>query len=143
LQAEGGGGKREAEADDEGGRPVDAEKADGAHQHKAGNHDLDEAEAENLAAQRPEPARLQLEADDEQEEDDAELADMQDLLAVAVDQPEHRAHDDAGEEVAEHRAEADALEDGAGEDATAEQQDHFQEERRRGIHGFAILSGSE
>ena len=40
----------------------------------AGQH-LGEAEAEDLAPQRPQPRRLQLEADDEEQHHDAELGD--------------------------------------------------------------------
>ncbi len=72
----------------------------------------------------PKPRRLQLEADDEQQEDDAELGDVQDFLAVG-DQPRRRADGDAGGEIAENGAEADALEQRRRDHGAAEQQQHF------------------
>ncbi len=126
LHAEGGGGQGETEADDDGdGRTETDEEPAGEGEDDAGDHHLGEAEAEDLAAQRPEPVDLQFEADDEQQEDDAELADRKDLLPFA-DQTEHWSHQDAGGEIAEHGAEADPLEQRAGDDADPEQQDDLE-----------------
>ena len=90
----------------------------------AGDHDLRQAEPENLAPQAPQPRRLELEADDEQQEDDAELGDVQDFFA-AGDQPRCRADGDAGGEVAEDGAETDALEQRRRDHRAAEQQQNF------------------
>ena len=46
----------------------------------AGDQHLRSAEPENLAPQAPQPRRLDLEADDEQQEDDAEFGDMRGSL---------------------------------------------------------------
>ncbi len=48
--------------------------------------DLRQAQAENVLAQTPEPARLELEPDDEQEKRDADVRDACELLGIA-DQP--------------------------------------------------------
>ena len=79
-----------------------------------------------LQLQAPEPARLHLEPDDEEQEDDAELSHVQDLLAVR-DAMEDRPDDDARRQISEHRAEPQLLEDRRRDDRAAEQQDRFGE----------------
>ena len=53
-----------------------------AGQQRAADHDLRDAEPEDLAPQAPQPRRLHLEPDDEQEHHDAELGDVQDRLRI-------------------------------------------------------------
>ena len=95
-----------------------------------------------VAPQRPQPRRLELQADDEQQEHDAEFGDLQDLLA-AGDQPRRRADGDAGGEIAEHGAEPEALEQRRGDHRAAEQQQDFGIDRRcRHCHAiFPALKG--
>ena len=91
---------------------------------RAGDHDLRQAEPKDLAPQAPQARRLELEADDEQQEDDAKLRNVQDRFAVG-DQPCRRADGDTCGEVAENRAETDALEQRGGDHGAAEQQQNF------------------
>ena len=58
-----------------------------AGQHRARDDHLERAEPEDLLPQAPEPLRLHLEPDDEEEHHDAELGGVEDGLGVA-DQPE-------------------------------------------------------
>ena len=68
-------------ARDEGDRRRQRRRASAAaDQQRAADHHLRDAEAEDVAAQRPQPRRLQLQPDDEQEHDDAELGDAEDRL---------------------------------------------------------------
>jgi hypothetical protein len=93
-------------------------------QHQPRQHHLRGAEPEDVAPHLPQAARLQLQPDDEQQEDDAEFGDVQDLLAVrqpVKDRPDHHA----GGEVAEHRAKPEPLENRGRDDGAAEQQDRF------------------
>ena len=53
-------------------------------QDRPGRQDLREPEAEDVGAHRPEPRRLQLEPDDEQEEHDAELGDLRGCRSAPV-----------------------------------------------------------
>ena len=67
--------------------------------------DLRATRAEYRPAHDPQPRRLQLQADDEQQQHHAEFGEVQDGLDV-VDQAEHRWPDhDARREIAKHRAE--------------------------------------
>ena len=66
------------------------------------------AAAEYARAHRPQAIRIELQADDEQHEDDAELGEVQDGLDVAHQAEPERADQAAGEQVAEHGAESQA-----------------------------------
>ena len=48
--------------------------------------DLGEAEPKNVLAQPPQPARLELQPDDEQQQGDADVGDAEQLLGI-LDQP--------------------------------------------------------
>ena len=128
------GGVRASEdtrIEDDGGR--ESERDADAGEHGATQAHLRDAEPEDLAPQAPEPCRPHLEADDEEEHDDAELGDVEDGLGMR-EQPEAEGPD--GEtrcEVAKHRAQPQALEQGDGDDAGAEQCDDADE--------FGSLSG--
>ena len=126
MQPEGGGGESEAEADDDRRAKGKDEPPQEPGERGAGQHDLGGAEAEDLTSQGPQPGQLQFKADDEEQEDDAEFADMENFLAFR-DQPEKRTHRDTGEKIAEHGAEADALEQRPGHDPTPQEQQHFEE----------------
>ena len=85
--------------------------------------DLRDAEPEDLAPQAPQPRRLHLEPDDEQEHHHAELGDMQDRLRAGEQLQPERADHQAGGQVAQHRAEPGALEQRNGDHRRAEQRD--------------------
>ena len=75
--------------------------------------------------QAPQPRRLHLQADDEQEHHDAELGDCR-IAAGSCDQAQpERADREPGREVAQHRAEAQPPEDRHGDDARGEQPNHL------------------
>ncbi len=79
----------------------------GEGQREPGHEHLGGAEAEDGPAQDPQPAGLELEADDEEQEHDAELGEVQDVVDVG-DEPQAPGSDQhAGGEVAEHGAEAE------------------------------------
>ena len=76
-----------------GGKPA-SDAGDG--RARAADENLRSAEPEDLAPQAPQPRRLHLQADDEQEHDDAELGDVQDRLRVGEQPQAERADDQAG-----------------------------------------------
>ena len=67
--------------------------------------DLRAAQPEHGLAQRPQPRRLELQPDQEQQQHHAELGEAQRCLRVADDAEPPRADERAGGEVAQHRAE--------------------------------------
>ena len=83
LQRKGGRGQRQAEADHHRGRQRQPEQGHpGQPEQRPGDQHLRQAKAEDLPPQRPQPRRLQLQPDEEQQEDDAEFGDVQDCLAA-------------------------------------------------------------
>ena len=75
--------------------------------------ELSRAHAENPLAHPPEGVRLQLQTDQEQHHDHAELGEVHDVLPLFADEPEQeRADHDPGGEVAQDRAHAQFLRDG-------------------------------
>ena len=104
-----------------GGKP--ASDADAGQQRAAGR-DLRDAEPENIPPQAPQPRRLHLEPDHEQEHHDAELGDMQDRLRIGEQPQSERADGEAGGEIAEHGAEAGALEQRNRDHGRAQERDH-------------------
>ena len=70
---------------------------------------FDHGHRQRRAADLPELDEVHLEADLQQEKDDAELAEDPQHL-VGTDDPEHRrADDDAGHDLPDHRGDADAI----------------------------------
>ena len=72
--------------------------------------DLRAAEAEHGVAHRPQALGAQLEPDHEQQEHDAELGEVQDLLGLVVGEhaPDRRGTEqNADDEVAQHAADAE------------------------------------
>ena len=105
-------GEREDRADRERGAQIDTEKCRGAPQHQRGRNDLEPAETEQRTAHPPQHRRLQLEPDHEEHHHDAELGEVQDVLAFAAHETEREGTDrDARDQVAEHRAQAESTRD--------------------------------
>ena len=77
-----------------------------------GDEHLDRAHAEDRPAQRPEPARVELEADQEKQHHHAELGEVQHRLRIADEREPPRTDRHAGGEIAEHRAEPERLKSG-------------------------------
>ena len=75
--------------------------------------------------QAPQPRRLHLEPDDEQEHHDAELGDVQDRLRIGEQAEAEGPDDEAGGEIAEHGAEPEPLEQRHRDDAGGEQRDNL------------------
>src|SRR3546814_2224872 len=76
--------------------------------YQPGDDHLREPEPEDRLAQGPEPARMELEPDEEEQEGDADLGDRP-LRLAAPDQPQPIGADErAGDQIAEHRTEAEA-----------------------------------
>ena len=80
-------------------------------EHDAGDADLRAAQAEDGPAQRPQPRRLELEPDQEQQQHDAELGDVQGRLDIADHGEPPRPDQHARGEIAQHRAQLEALEE--------------------------------
>ena len=93
--------------------------------------DLQAAEPDDRPAQLPQQRGPQLEADDEQHHDDAELGEVHDAVPLAADEAEQPGSDhDAGDEVAEDSAQAEALGD--------RREDHRGQEVDEGLREDAI-----
>ena len=110
LQAEGGGGQRQAEPQHHGhGKGlVEAEQRHRA-DHQSRQQYLGQAHAEHRLAHDPETLGRQFQADDEQQQDYAHLGQVADAFRVA-NQAEYRGADQyPGQQVAEHCAQLQAL----------------------------------
>ncbi len=107
LQHDGGRRHREREANRERRLPPEPRRHRGTAKRDGRSGDLEGAQPEDRPSQPPQEGRLELEADDEQHHDDAELGEVHDVLPVSAEQPEAEGSDrDAREQVPEHRAEA-------------------------------------
>ena len=133
LHGDGGRGHGEREADDDRGVPAGAEQIDDEAENAGGGEQLRDAEPEHLVAHAPELERVHFEPDEKQHDDDAELGDDVDRLAVG-DQPQAvGADDDAGDQIAEDGAQPQPFEhrhEGDGDD----QQD---QDGEQGISGHS------
>ena len=112
LQHDRGRRQRERHAHRDRGLPREAgEDADAGEQHRA-DPDLESPEAEDRLAHLPEQGRTQLESDQEEHHDHAELGEVHHVLSLFPDQAEREGADHhAGDEVSEDRAETEALGD--------------------------------
>ena len=121
LQRKGGRGQRQAEPGDDAAAPVEqpGEENDGGDQSACYQH-LRAAKPENVAPHLPQARGLQLQADDEQQEHDAQFRKTEDLFAVA-DLVQEWADDDAGRQIAKDGAEPELLEDRRCDDSATEQ----------------------
>ena len=91
--------------------------------------DLRAAEPEDRDAHAPQHRGPQLEADEEQHHHDAELGEVQDVLAALGDEAQaERPDDDAGEQVAEHGAQAEPPRDRHGGDGGGEIDEGLQQD---------------
>ncbi len=73
-----------------------------------GEHELGGAQPEDRAPHREQARELELEADQEQQQHDAELGHRQDRLRVAEQADAERADDDAGRQIGDDRRRAAA-----------------------------------
>ena len=113
LQHDGGRRQREDEPDGKGAAPVETSAEGDRGEYPGGHAHLEPAETEDRAPQPPQQGRLQLEPDKKQHHHDAELGEVQDVLAVLAHQPEgERPNGDARHEIAQHRAQTESFGDG-------------------------------
>ena len=110
LQGERRGGQCERKTDEQGCRPGMPDQGSDHAQHQRADGDLRTAEAKDARAHRPQPQRLQLEPDEKQQQHDAELGELQELLCLVVGErdacrigPER----DPCQQIAEHGADAE------------------------------------
>jgi hypothetical protein len=106
------------------GNPVATPTA--VEQHRAGR-DLNHTQPADLFAQRPQPRRAHLQADDEEEHDDAELGDLQERLRMGDDAQSIGTDPDPGGEIAEHGAESEPLEKRRRDDCRRKERDDRQQ----------------
>ena len=104
LQGEGGRRQGQGEPGDHGGLERQSQRESETGEYEGGQSDLPAAQPEHRTAHGPEAARLQLEADDEEQKDDAELREMKDLALVIHQVQCPGADDQACQHVAEDRA---------------------------------------
>jgi hypothetical protein len=99
-----------------------------------GEHDLDCAQAEDRAPHRPHALRVELQAEQEQQQHDAEFGELQHRVRIR-DQPQAPRPDrHTRDEVAEHRAQSEPLEQWNGDHA-CRQVDESLLEKTVGFHG--------
>jgi hypothetical protein len=119
-ERDGGGGHGERHAGDQRhGDALVGEQRYPCNGSPRGEH-LRGAHAEDGAAQLPQPLRLELQADEEEEQHHAELGKVQHRVRIGDEAEAPGSDRHAGGEIAEHRAEADALEDRHGDHAGGE-----------------------
>ena len=99
----------------------------GAGQQRAADGDLRDAEPEDLPPQAPQPRRLHLQPDHEQEHHHAEFGDVQDGLRIGEPAQAERTDDEAGRQIAQHGAEPEPLEHRHRDDGGPEQGHHLRQ----------------
>jgi hypothetical protein len=136
LQADGGRRERQSETDDQCALPGQSEsKRDGAEQHCRQRH-LRQPGAEDGLAHQPQSLWRQLQADDEQQQDHAELGQLCRRAHVRRQIQDMRADHRPGGKVAEHRAEAPAPRQRDGDDRGG-QEHHGILQKMRCLHSHA------
>ena len=91
----------------------------------AADHHLRQAQAEDLAPQRPEPGRLHLQPDDKQEHHHAKFGQVQDGAGLAKQAQAEGTDGQAGCQITQHRAQAQPLEQRHGQHARSQQHHHL------------------
>ena len=105
--------------------------------HRARHHHLRAAKAENRPAHFPEHRRPQLQPDDEQHHDHAELRDVHDIAIRGADQPETKRPDhDAREQIAEDRAEPEPFRERDGDDGREQVDERLEKAHAMTVSGF-------
>ncbi len=129
LHRDGRRRQRHGKTGDERAPPGEACRQRPAREDGAAHPHLDRAPTEDALSHGPEAAGIELEPDEKEHEDDAELGEMQDRLDVGH-QAQARGTDGAPRrEVPEDRAELEAARHGHEEDRRAEVDDRVREHR--------------
>jgi hypothetical protein len=132
-EADRGRGHGEAHAGDEpDGHRLTEQDRDSGHGHDRDGH-LRRPEAEDRAAQRPDARGVELEADEEEQEHDADRAEAEHRLRIGDQAQAPGADRDAGDEVAEHGTQSEPLENRHRDDPRGEIDECLLEEAV-GIH---------
>ena len=109
LQRERGRGERQRHPGDQRDAHVDAqEQRDAGDQRDRAQH-LRQSQRDEPRAHVPQPVRLELEADDEEQEHHAELGEGADRLRLADQLKAPRSDGDSSEQISRHRAQAEAM----------------------------------
>ncbi len=104
-----------------------------------GEGDLESPETQDRTPEAPEHRRPQLQADDEEHHDHAELGEVHDVLALAAHPSEAPGPDDhAGDQVPEHRPQSQPSGQGYGHDRGG-QVDHGLGQERLGAHAVPSI----
>ncbi len=127
LDDDGGGRQHKSHGGNEGDQGAQPSGNADEGQQRAAHGDLGSAQPENLPAQAPEPGRLHLQADDEQEHHHAQLGDMQNGLRIGEQAKAIGPDQQPAGQVAEHGAQTQAAEDRNRDDARPEQGHDFYE----------------
>ena len=122
LQRDRGRRQCQRKPGDDGPAPVDqvggvGESAD----HDGGQGQLRGAQTEYRATHRDQPPELELEADQEQQHDHAQLGDRNDALGRSKGGQSGRADDDAGNEIGDNGRQPDSAGNGHAQDRGGEQ----------------------
>ena len=125
---DGGRGHRPDEAERHGKVPAHAERKCDGGDGGGGDNDLESSEADDVAAEGAEDGRLDLQADEEEHHDDAELGEVEDLVGGPRDVEELGSDEDAGGEVAEDGAESEPLGEGDADGGGSEVDDGVEED---------------
>ena len=128
LQRERRRRQRQREPDEQRRQPRRARGDAEPHEHEPGQRHLRAAEPENGVAHRHQPAWPQFEPDHEQQQHDAELGDLEQLVCGVrrenLADPE-RADQHTGQQIAEHGADAQRLGQRCGDRRRRQQPDHL------------------
>jgi len=119
-QDEGSRGESEAKSEDEGRLPGGTDELKDRRQNDSDPDDLGRSEAENHSLQFPEPPRIHLQADLEEEENDSELREFPECAALATDVEHGGSDDDPREDEAENRPEPEARGQRGGQEGHSE-----------------------
>jgi len=110
LEYECGGRHRQAQPDYHRALDRHSERERDRSQRSTGNQNLGGPQPEYRAAQHPQPRRLQLQADDEQQQRHTQLCEVQDILDLGDEFQAPGTDDDAGREVAQYRTQPEPAE---------------------------------
>ena len=110
LQHDRGGGERQPSAEDEGRRALEAHQPEQAPDDQGRREDLRDPESEDVVPERDQAPRRERQADGEEEENDAELAQDARGLDLTDEAESVGADQRAGDQIPEHRAGAESTE---------------------------------
>ncbi len=133
----------QAGAEDDRAGPGHARDMGQRRQYERGRDRLAQPETDHRFAQRPQPFWAELQSDQEQEHDHAELRDMGDLLDVGHQPEGGRTDDDAGDEITENAAEAQPTRDRHGHRRGGQQHDERFEHATSEPRGAPCPPGSD